>query len=249
MYRWQWVTQTSPFSAAGRPGTPARIVVEQIGDACFRPHPDFGFQYDPPDGSPPVVVTSESLPSTDFASIPGFLSWFVSRAGRHSPAALVHDQLVAPGVTTEDRAAADDLFLEMMDHLDVPPVRRSVMWAAVSLATRWSSRGLPRAAIGVWGMLASGGLALLVAGIVTGRPLWVVAALAAPVPASLLWGRKRRAGLVAGYALLPVAFPAASSALGYVTYWVIEEAVRRLRAVPEHQDIEELPTPVAYKEM
>lgn len=249
MHGFKWGTHTRPFSSAGQPGVPARFVVEQIDDACFRPLLDLGFQYNRPDGSTPILVTSESLPSTDFASIPGFMGWFVSRTGRHTPAALVHDQLVALGISLGERAAADDLFLEMMDELDVPPVRRTVMWAAVSLATRWSSGWKTRATVMVWGLLAAAGLTLLVAGLVTGRPWWVLAALVAPTPASLLWGHKRRAGLVAGYALLPVVFPAASSALGYATYWVAEEVVRRARAVPQREHIEEHPTPVAYREM
>ena len=249
MHGWTWRTHTAPFSAIGERTEPARFVVEQIDDATFALLAGHGFQVNRPDGAAPLVVSSDTLPSTDFASIPGFLSWFVSRAGRHTPAALVHDQLVEPGMAPEDRAAADDLFLELMGCLDVPPVRRTVMWAAVSLATRWTGGWRHRIGIVLWGALAACGLVALMAGLVTGRPLWVVAALAAPTPASVFWGHKYRAGLVAGYALLPVAFPAASSALGYGTYWVIEEAFRRLRAVRPRQDAEDLPTPVAYKEL
>lgn len=232
----------------GAPDEPARFVVEQEGDTRFRLLAGHGFQLNLADGSAPVLVTDETLPVTDLASIPGFLSWFVSRTGRHTPAALVHDRLVTPGMDPVARAAADDLFLDLMARLDVPPVRRTVMWAAVSLATRWVSGWLARAAIVVWGVIAVCGLLSLVTGLVGSRPLWVIGALVAPAPASLLWGTKRRAGLVGGYALLPVAVPAASSALGYATYWVIEEALRRIWALAPHKKAEDLPAPVAYQD-
>jgi hypothetical protein len=34
------------------------------------------------------------LGETDLASIPSFLGWFARRHGRHTPAALLHDQLI-----------------------------------------------------------------------------------------------------------------------------------------------------------
>ena len=51
------------------------------------------------------------------------MSWFVSRYGRHTPAALVHDELVTDGMEFEARKRADRVFLQMLDDLDVPPCR------------------------------------------------------------------------------------------------------------------------------
>lgn len=249
MHGWMWGVRTTPFTRVdGGPG-PARFMVEQIDDSGFRVIEGYGFQYTPIDGSPAVVVTSDSLPRTDFASIPRFMTWFASRYGRHTPAALVHDQLVRPGIGFAERTRADDRFLEMMDQLDVPPVRRSVMWSAVTLATRWSSGWRTRIGILVWGLAAACGLVVLVAGIATGHPWWCVASLAAPAPASLLWGKGFRAGLIGGYALPVVVIPALASIAGYSLYWIIEEGVRRLRSIPPSQDIEQLPAPTPYKEL
>lgn len=249
MAEWKWGMQTGRFSAEGRPDEPARIVVEQIDDACFRIVNGYGIDYHPRDGSAAISVTVESLTVTDFASIPQFASWFVSRYGRHTPAALVHDQLIGARMDPVVRRRADDLFLEMMEELEVPPVRRTVMWSAVTLATRMASGWGARVAMIAWLLLATAGMGAVVAGLVTGHPVWCLAALLAPVPAALLWGPSRKAGVVGGYALPAVALPALASMLGYATYWVVEESFRRLRSVPKDRDVQEMPAPVGYKEL
>ena len=55
----------------------------------------------------------------------------------------------------------------MMDGLRVPPVRSRVMWAAVSLATRWDGGTARRIGMVVWFVTAAGGLTLLIHGIAT----------------------------------------------------------------------------------
>jgi hypothetical protein len=249
MAEWKWGTQTGRFSAEDRPGEPARVVVEQIGDASFRIVDGYGIDYHPRDGSAAISVTVESLTVTDFASIPQFASWFVSPYGRHTPAALVHDQLIGARMDPVVRRRADDLFLEMMEELDVPPVRRTVMWSAVTLATRMASGLAARLAMIAWLLLAVAGMVVVVAGLVTGHLLWSVAALVAPIPAALLWGPSRKAGVVGGYALPTVALPALASMLGYATYWCVEEGFRRIRSVPKSREVEEMPAPVGYKEL
>ncbi len=245
MEHWRWMIHTAPFSAEHDAAAPARFVLEQIDDGCFRPAPSYGFRYQPPDGGEPLVVTARSLPHSDFASVPTFLSWFVSRYGRHTPAALVHDQLVRDGMTQTERAAADQAFLSMMEACDVPPVRSHVMWSAVTLATRWM-RWPTRLALLAWGLAATAGLVALGAGLVRGEPTWCAVALVAPAPAALLWGRQAKAGLVAGYALPPVVVPALASIAGYAVYWVVEEGFRRLRSLPPSRDVHEHPTPVPF---
>lgn len=249
MGTWSWTTQTGRFSAVGQPGQPAHFAVEQIGDTTFRVLPDAGFEYAPRGGGPPVAVTSVSLPDTDLASIPVFMSWFASRYGRHTPAALVHDQLVVGGMAAVERRAADDLFLEMMEELDVPPVRRSVLWSGVTFATRFSSGWTARLLTVVWLLAAIAGMAGLVAGVATSHPWWCVAALLAPIPAALLWGPSRRAGVVGGLALPAVAGPALAAYVGYLAYWVVEEGYRRLRTVPPSRDVADEPTPVTFGDL
>ena len=245
---WQWRKHTAPFSAIGEPDTPARFIVEQIGNGKFALPEGAGFQYNPPDSEQAVVVTPATLPNTDFASIPRFMSWFVSRHGRHTPAALVHDMLVTDDMPIADRVEADREFLRMMDCLDVPPVRSRVMWAAVTVATR--SKGNARARLGIvlWGLLAAGGVALLARGIVTGSAWQIVLALLAPIPASVLWGSQQPAGLIAGLAMPFVVLPAIASWLGYGVYWIIEQAVRFARAARPKNDLSQIPQPITFKE-
>ena len=242
---WQWLTNTAPFSALDNTARPARFVVEQIGDADFCLPEGLGFQYNP-DGEDPIRVTSETLPKTDFASIPRFMSWLVSRHGRHTAAALVHDRLVEPGMSFEDRKRADLRFRNMMDDLEVPPVLSRVMWAAVTLATRREDR---QAKLGIYVWAASGlvGLVLLAAGAVTLTPWMIGVALLGPFVAASLWGNQYWAGVVAGLALPVVALPAVASLLGYWAYWLIERSVKAVRQRLKGNRTKELPAPIGYQ--
>jgi Protein of unknown function (DUF1353) len=244
--RWSWLTATGPFSPLNEPGKPARFVFEQISDTNFRVPEGLGFQYNPPGGEA-MAVTHANLPSTDFASIPRYMSWFVSRYGRHTPAALVHDELVTDGMAFDARKRADRVFLEMLDDLDVPPVQSRVMWTAVTLATRFRGPLAARVGVLLWALLAAIGVGALIWGLVTLNPWLIVAALVAPVVAALLWGGQRSAGLVAGYALPVIAVPALASLGGYWIYWVIEKGVKVIRQRKPENRGEPLPEPVGYQ--
>jgi hypothetical protein len=175
------------------------------------------------------------------------MAWFVSRHGRHTPAALVHDTLVVDDMSLADRVRADRVFLDMLDDLAVPPVQSRVMWAAVTAATRMRCSARTRAGVVAWGVLAAAGLALLAWGVAGADPAAVALALALPVPASLLWGRQHAAGLVAGYAVPVVAVPAVASLAGYWCYWLVETGVRFGRRLFAHNRHEPLPDPVPYQ--
>jgi Protein of unknown function (DUF1353) len=244
--RWSWLSATGPFSPLNEPGKPASFVFEQISDKDFRIPEGLGFQYNPP-GEDAIVVTRDTLPSTDFASIPRYMSWLVSRYGRHTPAALVHDELVADGMEFEARKRADRVFLQMLDDLDVPPVQSRVMWTAVTLATRFRGPRAAKVGVVLWAVLAAAGIGALIWGLVTLNPWLIVAALVAPLVAALLWGGQRSAGLIAGYALPVIAVPALASLGGYWIYWAIEKGVKVVRQrKPENQG-EPLPEPVGYQ--
>jgi hypothetical protein len=243
---WAWRDHTDPFSTLNVPGGPARFVVEQVSDKEFCIPDGLGFQYNR-DGHAPISVTPATLPTTDFASIPRYMSWFVSRHGRHTPAALVHDQLVVDDMAFEDRKEADRLFLEMMDDLEVPPVQSRVMWTAVTLATRLHGPLAAKVALGAWAVVAAVGIALLGWGLVTITPWMVLASLAGPALAAPLWGGQARAGLIAGYALPVVALPALASLLGYWAYWVVEKAVKVIRQRRPAHAGEPLPEPIGYQ--
>lgn len=84
---------------------------------------------------------------TDLASVPGPFTWLVPRDGTHTPAAILHDALVRGAVDAEPvsyegppitREEADTVFRQAMAHLEVPFLRRWLMWAAVTMATLWT---------------------------------------------------------------------------------------------------------------
>jgi Protein of unknown function (DUF1353) len=82
--------------------------------------------------------------STDLASVPPALSWFVSRYGRQTRAALLHDHLIDRTDVTDE--SADRIVRTALRDSEVPFLRRWIMWTAVSLAsmgrTRWGLAGL-----------------------------------------------------------------------------------------------------------
>jgi hypothetical protein len=242
----EWTVRTRPFYD-GSGSEPAHFVIEQIADDKFELQ--VPFRYRPGAGSD-VEVTADALGTTDFASIPFYMSWFASRLGRHTPAALVHDQLVRPGMDTNERVAADYLFRDMMDDLGVPPVRSRVMWCAVALATRCCMRPWGLIGIIVWFACALAGTALLVIAIASASLWWALAAIVGPFPFAVFWGKQFWAGVIGGYALWAVAVPALAAVGGYyLVYWPIEQAVRIVRKVLRHRDvaIEDLSGPPAYK--
>jgi len=77
---------------------------------------------------------------TDFASIPWFASWLISPGGLHAKAAVLHDALYrnAPrGISLFiSRKGVDDIFLEAMQVLKVPIVRRTTLYIFVRLFGR-----------------------------------------------------------------------------------------------------------------
>lgn len=239
-----WTTSTAPFTdAAGR--QPARFVLEQVGDDAFRLVRPFRWRRRT---GTVVEVTPASLGVTDLASIQPAVAWFVTRHGRHTPAALVHDQLTRTARSPEERAAADLAFREAMGELGVPPVRTAVMWATVAMATRWVGGPWRRAGILAWGACSLLGMGSLIQGAVRRRPTQVAVALVAPLPAAALWGRQWRAGIVAGYAVWFVLVPTATSLAGYSAYWSAEAALRAGRRLLARRGDPEPPGPVPFSE-
>lgn len=108
----------------------ARIVTEQIDLTEWRVVEGFyflwfGCQIPVPAGF-----------KTDFASVPRMFVWFLPRTGAWTMAAVVHDVLwrdLAPAGRFTWRQA-DRIFRDAMYTLEVPFMRRWVMWSAVRLA-------------------------------------------------------------------------------------------------------------------
>jgi hypothetical protein len=120
------------------PGLP-EVVLKQVGPNSFQLLHGFRYQV-PPDGIIYAVPAHDpNLPpdapnnSTDLASVPFWLWWFVASYGLHTRAALLHDQLV--DVAELDRAQADRIFRLALEDSKVRWMRRWLMWTAVSIAT------------------------------------------------------------------------------------------------------------------
>src|SRR5262245_37790872 len=83
---------------------------------------------------------------TDFASVPRVFVWLLPRYGRWTQAAILHDYLRGVARTGRIRKSdADNIFNRAMRELNVPFLRRWVMWAAVRFAagpTSWLDGGV-----------------------------------------------------------------------------------------------------------
>ncbi len=74
--------------------------------------------------------------TTDFASVPRVFTWLLPRYGRWTQAAVLHDFLWDLSRRGQfEKADADGIFNRALRELDVPFLRRWVMWSAV----RWAS--------------------------------------------------------------------------------------------------------------
>ena len=121
-----------------------------------------GFRYRDRYDDHAMVITVGAGEETDLASVPFFMQWLVRSYGRHTKAALVHDHLWGPAA--QDEAAlrkANRVFRHAMWELNVPLVRRWLMWAAVTLGMLAKS-GVGQARLGAW----AAGLLVGVAGVV-----------------------------------------------------------------------------------
>jgi hypothetical protein len=85
---------------------------------------------------------------TDFASVPRVFVWFLPSYGRYTRAAILHDYLWRTEATTGQISwiDADAVFRRAMRELEVPFLRRWIMWTAV----RWAALTKPRGLVGWW---------------------------------------------------------------------------------------------------
>jgi Protein of unknown function (DUF1353) len=149
--------------------------------------------------------------STDLASVPPLLSWFIGTYGLHTKAALFHDHYVDTPEAMS-RKQADTLFRDALRESGVHWLRRWLMWTAVSLRTSFKRVGM----IAVVGHL----LAL------TGATAWwVLGSLAWWIPlvigfAGFVWGLHRWPLAIVGFAL--VALPASLALVSRLIAWLTE---------------------------
>lgn len=110
----------------------SKVVVEQIDDRNWKVRESFS--YTGRDGKPFVVYDGMD---TDFASVPVIFAWFLPRYGAYTKAAIVHDLLWREYASAGRMSYvdADGVFRRAMRELEVPFLRRWMMWAAV----RWGA--------------------------------------------------------------------------------------------------------------
>ena len=171
---------------------------------------------------------------TDLASIPRFMRWFENPYGRHSLAALIHDELiteVANGGRLGSDTLSDQFFRHMMDAAGVPWLKRWVLWAGVAARSRFSAGGLRRWSIIVWIALCAFGLGCAVGAVgawlfdwpAPVDPWWLLLlATALPIVAAGLWGEQWGASLVFAVAAFWIVPAGAFAGLGYLVYAALE---------------------------
>lgn len=114
------------------------VEVEEINDRIWQLLKGIGYQGNKDMFQVPIGQ------ETDFASVPRVFVWFLPRYGRYTKAAILHDYLwnveVPKGMSRLD---ADGIFRQAMRELNVPFLRRWIMWAAVRWAALFKRDGRP----------------------------------------------------------------------------------------------------------
>jgi Protein of unknown function (DUF1353) len=113
----------------------ARVVVEQLDDKNWVVREPFSYT----GKQDPFEIYAGMR--TDFASVPRIFAWLLPSYGRYTKAAIVHDLLWREWAKEGrlDYIDADGIFRRAMRELEVPFLRRWMMWAAV----RWGALRKP----------------------------------------------------------------------------------------------------------
>jgi hypothetical protein len=119
-----------------------RVVVEQVDDENWKVREAFSYT-----GDEDTFTVYDGM-ATDFASVPRVFVWLLPRYGRYTKAAIVPDLLWREYAVHGkiDWIDADGLFRLALRELEVPFLRRWMMWAAV----RWAALVKPGGLKGWW---------------------------------------------------------------------------------------------------
>jgi hypothetical protein len=177
---------------------------------------------------------------TDLASIPRFMRWFEDPYGKHSLAALIHDELITAEVNggrLRSDTLADRFFRDMMRASGVPWLKRWIMWSAVALRTRFAAGGRRRWSVVIWVVLSVIGLGCASAAVGTWaldwpapiEPSWLLLVIAAalPIVAAGLWGEQWGASLVFAVTAFWLVPAAAIAGAGWLVYLALERLASR----------------------
>jgi hypothetical protein len=115
----------------------AEVVVKQLGEEVWEVRKPLEYE-----GKSERFLVPTGM-ETDFASVPRPLVWFLPRYGSYTMAAILHDFLwrTRAGTGEMDWIDADGLFRRAMRELEVPFLRRWIMWTAVRWAALFKPRG------------------------------------------------------------------------------------------------------------
>lgn len=102
-------------------------LVRYLGGDLWRLEEQFTYHVGSDDSTDVIVIPVGF--ETDFASIPKFLQGWYPKAGPYLPAAIVHDYLCVTKTRSSQAAAA--IFLEAMEVLKIPRLRRYAFFYAV----------------------------------------------------------------------------------------------------------------------
>ncbi|MGI9608105.1 MAG: DUF1353 domain-containing protein [Acidimicrobiales bacterium] len=235
------MTSNGFFDSAGNPltGSGRGVLLRQTSPTTFELGEAFSYRKDETTWN----VTPTELSDTDLASVPWPMLWFLPTYGRHTLAALLHDQLVRGDHASFDRrGTADRIFFDALGELEVPLLRRLTMWSAVTVKTRWDTPSptlwLRQLGMAMWAIAALWGISNAIATVAwwdTGpvgdfikavppfgwSGLWVSVTL--PALAAGLWGRdawpQGVAAIVPGLFVVPMSF---LTAVSYGIYYAFE---------------------------
>ena len=131
--RLRWEMVTVPFIGDPKP------VLRQVDEKNWETVETLTYQ-----GTIDRFVVPKGM-RTDFASVPRAFVWFLPRYGRYTRAAILHDYLwrhrAGDSEQPVSRRDADGLFRRVMRELEVPFLRRWIMWGAVRWAALMKSDG------------------------------------------------------------------------------------------------------------
>lgn len=216
-------------------------VLAQVGSKAFELCNGFRYRH----GRTDTVVTVPRDPDDrtyDLTSIPPALTWLIPTYGKHALAALLHDDLITHETSVADRAVADRVFRDTLGELDVPLLRRWLLWGGTAIATLFTATAMRKLRAVLWALVVVlGAVAFWASVLGVELPLVGDAGLIAPVVvmtvgALLLLPTHLSVGLLAVptalYLLLPAAVIAAALAVYGIVEWVVKwimRAVNRLR--------------------
>jgi uncharacterized protein DUF1353 len=225
--RREWAERTQPPWFPLADGGP-EILLRQVSPNTWQLRE--GFRYEVPEryrreGEPlryPVPPhdlrqSPENGNSTDLASVPPWLWWFVASHGKHTRAALLHDHLIDLEEVPDERA--DRLFRGALEESDVHFFRRWLMWTAVSLASiKRGPRGWPLIVLFALNLL--GFFTATIWSALWG-PDWLRGAAVGLALAGFFWGLRRWPLSVLGFCI--VAIPTVVIGIIYIVNYLVDK--------------------------